>query len=144
MIQLDSYIELACLKPVCFRCWLQSQQPAGSHPGVEHQGWLAAKQWLCPQGKCQGQPWGRLVKDHISPSLCFQQPSILQTQDSQWTKINCFSATCAYIKPTFPSPGGVKRCHSIFLSVEMSFNRVNQAELERKDDQMEVMFVFNF
>lgn len=32
----------------------------------------------------------------------------------------------------------------MFLSVEMSFNTANQAELKLKDDQMEVMFVLNF
>ena len=56
--------------------------------------WLAAKHRLCPQGKCQGQPWFKLVKDHITSSLCFHQPSILQAQESQQTKINCFSTTC--------------------------------------------------
>lgn len=43
----------------------------------------------------------------------------------------------------FPSPGGVERQHSLFLSVEMSFN-VHEAELELKADQMEVMVVFHF
>lgn len=96
-------------------------------------------------GQVSRKPWGGLVKDLISPSLCSQQPSILQAQKSQWTKINCFSTTCAQTKPTFLCPEGVKRWHSIlFPSVAMSFNSVTQPELELKDDQMEVVFVFNF
>lgn len=76
------------LTPGCSSSRLQQQLAARHAAG----GCLAAESWLCLQGKCQGQPWLTSLKDHISSSACFHQPSISQAQDSQRIR-NWFSMT---------------------------------------------------